>query len=105
MSRRPQHKTRKQLRLETVSVQAELDQLKTPEGLANYLHSKRDDEEFQDAVSARIFELRNLERQEFQDAVSARIFELREEIAAEEATASVSSETATAVSQDAVVTP
>lgn len=65
MSRRPQHKTRKQLRLETVSVQAELDTLKTPEGLADYLHSRRDDDVFQDAVSARIFELREQERDLF----------------------------------------
>ena len=50
----PQHKTRKQLRLEASSVAAELAELKTPEGAARFLFAKRDDEEFANAYDAEI---------------------------------------------------
>lgn len=56
-------KTRKQLKAEGQQALTELEQLKTPQGLADYLHSKREDDAFQDAVSARIFELRSQDQE------------------------------------------
>ena len=47
-----QHKSRKQLRTEAASAQAELALLKSPEGLAAYLFEKHEDPEFTEAASA-----------------------------------------------------
>lgn len=52
-----QHKSRKQLRLEGQAAQTELDRLKSPEGLAAFLFSRRDDHEFTEAVSLAVHAL------------------------------------------------
>jgi len=57
----PQHKTRKQIRQETAAVTAELNTLKSPEGIADYVYSKRDDEDFEEKLHARFRALRDAE--------------------------------------------
>ena len=52
-----QHKTRKQLRQDSEAVAAELAALKSPEGLARFIFSKGDDEEFETAFRAEIEKL------------------------------------------------
>lgn len=44
--------TRKEIRLENADLKAELEQLKSPEGLADYLLSKKGDENFVERMEA-----------------------------------------------------
>lgn len=50
----PQHKTRKQLRVEGETAARELAELKTPEGLARFMFSMQGDDAFEDAFRAEI---------------------------------------------------
>lgn len=67
------HKSRRELRVEGEKANAELALLKTPEGLAAFLFSKRDDEEFSAAVEAELTRLGGVEFQASLDAAGAEL--------------------------------
>jgi hypothetical protein len=58
------HPSRGVLRQQAASAQLELAGMKTPEGLAAFLFSKKDDEEFQEAVRVALDALKNSEAEQ-----------------------------------------
>lgn len=64
------HPPRGELRRQAVSAQIELAGMKTPQGLAAFLFSKKDDAEFQDAMRAAYRELDSAEAPEEEPVTS-----------------------------------
>ena len=92
------HKSRKELRIEAQTAASELAELKTPEGLARFLYSKRDDKEFHDAVETEIWRLKG-EEEPTEPSVPATI----EQVTGQETTPASAAETPPAPAAEAPI--